>query len=215
VVDLGEFCGAMKSAMAAGGGHKVFFYAAGKNGAGLRHGFIAIVDAHTCQLNFEHMDNDRALIEIPQLNFIKVQALPMIELNPATGSNPLLDTTHVLNLLDPERHSASAVAAAAQAPPVQPSPSSPPPPAMAQTAPPHAAPGTPKLPYARLKEDATALLQTYYGNSAAQKIADVEVRFSPVTQPAEFLGACQQLTAVLVGTAKASEVFRPLFEKLD
>lgn len=211
MVDMGEFCGALKSAMAAGGGHKVFFYAAGKNGAGLRHGFIAIVDAHTCQLNFEQMDNDRALIEIPQLNFIKVQALPMIGLNPATGSNPMLDTTHLLNLLDPERHSASA--AAAQAPPAPPMTSSPPPPAMAQTAP--AASGTSKLPYTRLKEDATALLQTYYGNSAAQKIADVEVRFSPVTQPAEFLGACQQLTAVLVGTAKANEVFRALFEKLD
>lgn len=213
MVDLGEFCGALKSAMAAGGGHKVFFYAAGKNGAGLRHGFIAIVDAHSCQLNFEHMDNDRALIEIPQLNFIKVQALPMIELNPATGTNPMLDTTYVLNRLDSGRHSASA--AAAQAPPAQPMTGSPPPPPMAQTAPAPAASGTSKLPYTRLKEDATALLQTYYGNSAAQKIADVEVRFSPVTQPAEFLGACQQLTAVLVGTAKANEVFRALFEKLD
>ncbi len=212
MVDLGEFCGALKSAMAAGGGHKVFFYAAGKNGAGLRHGFIAIVDAHSCQLNFEQLDNDRALIEIPQLNFIKVQALPMIGLNPATGSNPMLDTTHVLNLLDPELHSASV--AAAQAPPAQPKPS-PPPPAMAQTAPAYAASGAPKLSHARLKEDATALLQTYYGNSAAQKIADVEVRFSPVTQPAEFLDACRQLTAVLVGTAKANEVFRALFEKLD
>lgn len=212
MVDLGEFCGALKSAMAAGGGHKVFFYAAGKNGAGLRHGFIAIVDAHSCQLNFEQLDNDRALIEIPQLNFIKVQALPMIGLNPATGSNPMLDTTHVLNLLDPKLHSASV--AAAQAPPAQPKPS-PPPPAMAQTAPAYAASGAPKLSHARLKEDATALLQTYYGNSAAQKIADVEVRFSPVTQPAEFLDACRQLTAVLVGTAKANEVFRALFEKLD
>lgn len=212
MVDLGEFCGALKSAMAAGGGHKVFFYAAGKNGAGLRHGFIAIVDAHSCQLNFEQMDNDRALIEIPQLNFIKVQALPMIGLNPATGSNPMLDTTHVLNLLDPELHSA-----VAQATPAQPKPS-PPPPAMAQQTAPtpaYAAPGAPKLSSARLKEDATALLQTYYGNSAAQKIADVEARFSPVTQPAEFLNACRQLTAVLVGTAKANEVFRALFEKLD
>lgn len=210
MVDLGDFCGALKSAMAAGGGHKVFFYAAGKNGAGLRHGFIAIVDAHSCQLNFEQMDNDRALIEIPQLSFIKVQALPMIGINPATGSNPMLDTTHVLNLLDPELHSA-----AAQAAPAQPKPDPLPPTMAQQTAPANTASGAPKLSHARLKEEATVLLQTYYGNSAAQKIADVEVRFSPVTQPAEFLDACRQLTAVLVGTAKANEVFRALFEKLD
>ena len=79
----------------------------------------------------------------------------------------------------------------------------------------HETPATHRLPYTRLKEDATALLQTYYGNSAPQKIADVEVRFSPVTQPAEFLDACRQLTAVLVGTPKANDVFKALFEKLD
>ncbi len=205
MVDLGELCGALKSAMTDGGGHKVFFYAAGKNGAGLRHGFIAIVDAQTCQLNFEQLDNDHALIEIPQLNFIKVQALPMIGQNPATGSNPMLDTQHVLNMLDPAMHAASSTAPQNRTSPA----------ALPQTAPVHETPATRKLPYTRLKEDATALLQTYYGNSAPQKIADVEVRFSPVTQPAEFLDACRQLTAVLVGAPKANDVFRALFEKLD
>lgn len=211
MVDLGELCGALKSAMAEGGGHKVFFYAAGKNGAGLRHGFIAIIDPHTCQLNFEQLDNDHALIEIPQLNFIKVQALPMIGQNPATGSNPILDTRHVLNIFDPKMQSASTAA-----PQSSPTPQNrAPPAALPQTAPAHETPATHKLPYTRLKEDATALLQTYYGNSAPQKIADVQVRFSPVTQPVEFLDACRQLTAVLVGTPKANDVFKALFEKLD
>jgi hypothetical protein len=213
VVDLGELYGALESAIADGGGHKVFFYAAGKNGAGLRHGFIAIVDPRTCQLNFEQLDNDRALIEIPQLNFIKVQALPMIGQNPATGSNPMLKTEHVLSLLDPKAQPASTGTTQASPAPQDAAARGAPPPSRMEAV--YATSGAPKLSYARLKEDATALLQTYYGNSAAQKIADVEVRFSPVTQPAEFLGACQQLTAVLVGTAKAGEVFRPLFEKLD
>jgi hypothetical protein len=211
VVDLGDLCGALKSAIAEGGGHKVFFYAAGKNGAGLRHGFIAIVDAQTCQLNFEQLDNDRALIEIPQLNFIKVQALPMIGQNPATGSNPILDTQHVLDMFDPRMQSAPTAAPQASPAPLDRSA----PTALPQTVPVRETPVTYKLPYTRVKEDATALLQTYYGNSAPQKIADVEVRFSPVTQPAEFLDACRQLTAVLVGAPKANEVFRALFEKLD
>ncbi|NOT88566.1 MAG: hypothetical protein HOP03_10310 [Lysobacter sp.] len=212
MVDLGELCGVLKSAMADGGGHKVFFYAAGKHGAGLRHGFIAIVDSRTCQLNFEQFDNDRALTEIPQLNFIKVQALPMIGQNPATGSNPLLDVQHVLNLFDPGRQSASTGVPQA---PAETQHRTAPEAALPRSVAAHATPGTAKLPYTRLREDATALLQTYYGNSAPQKIADVVARFSPVTQPAEFLDACRQLTAVLVGTAKANEVFRALSEKLD
>ncbi|MEQ1514651.1 MAG: hypothetical protein ABL934_18500 [Lysobacteraceae bacterium] len=214
MVDLGDLYGALKSAIAEGGGHKVFFYAAGKNGAGLRHGFVAIVDPKTCQLNFEQLDNDHALIEIPQLNFIKVQALPMIGQNPATGSNPILDTEHVLNLLDAKMRSASADMT--QASPVQQNETARgSAAASSQMDAAYATSGTPKLSHLRLKEEATALLQTYYGNSAAQKIADVEVRFSPLTQPADFLNACRQLTAVLVGTPKANEVFRALFEKLD
>jgi hypothetical protein len=213
VVDLGELYGALTSAIAEGGGHKVFFYAAGKNGAGLRHGFIAIVDPQTCQLNFEQFDNDRALIEIPQLNFIKVQALPMIGQNPATGSNPMLETQHVLSLLDPKTQPASTGAAQASPAPQDAAARGAPAPSRIEAV--HAPAGTPKLSHARLKEEATLLLQTYFGNSAPQKIADVEVRFSPVTQPAEFLDACRQLTAVLVGMPKAKEVFRALFEKLD
>lgn len=213
MVALEELYGALESAIADGGGHKVFFYAAGKNGAGLRHGFIAIVDPRTCQLNFEQLDNDRALIEIPQLNFIKVQALPMIGQNPATGSNPMLKTEHVLSLLDPKTQLASAgTPQASPAPQDAAARGAPAPPRMEAV---YATSGAPKLSHARLKEEATLLLQTYYGNSASQKIADVEVRFSPVTQPAEFLDACRQLTAVLVGMPKANEVFRALFEKLD
>lgn len=210
MADLGELHRALESAVAGGGGHKVFFYAAGKNGAVLRHGFIAIVDAQGCQLNFEQMDNDRALAEVPQLNFIKIQSLPMIGQNPATGSNPILDTAHVLNMLDPAMQSASPVATR-QAPAPQNVPYFP----SAQTAAAIATPGSPKLSHARLKDDATTLLQTYYGNSALQKVADIQARFSPVTQPAEFLSACRQLAAVLVGMPKATEVFRALFEKLD
>ncbi len=213
MVDLGELHGALKSAIADGGGHKVFFYAAGKNGAGLRHGFIAIVDPQTCQINFEQMDNDRAVAEIPQLNFIKVQALPMIGQNPATGSNPMLETEHVLNLLDPRIRPAPTVAA--QAPPTPQNATVRDAPPSSRMEPVYATSNAPKLSHARLKEEATLLLQTYYGNSAAQKIADVEVRFSPVTQPVEFLDACRQLAAVLVGMPKANEVFKALFAKLD
>lgn len=211
MADLGELHRALESAIAGGGGHKVFFYAAGKNGAVLRHGFIAVVDPQNCQLNFEQMDNDRALVEIPQLNFIKIQSLPMIGQNPATGSNAMLDTQHVLTVLDPAMHSApTATTRSVPAPQASAAAF-----ASAQTAVAIATTGSPKLSHARLKEDATALLQNYYGNSAQQKVADIQNRFSPVTQPAEFLGACRQLAAVLVGMPKATEVFQGLFEKID
>lgn len=214
MADLRELHSALHAAIADGGGHKVFFYAAGKNGAGLRHGYIAVVDPHSCQVNFEQLDNDLALFEIPRLNFIKVQGLAMIGQNPAIGANPMLDTGHVLNLLDPELQSASpgtpSSAAGAQAGAGKTVTRDASQAAVANQRP----VAGPRLAYARLQEDATAVLLTYYGNSAEQKVADVAARFPPSTQPVEFLNACRQLTAVLVGIPKANEVLKPLYEKL-
>lgn len=213
MADLTELHSALRSAVEDAGGHKIFFYAAGKNGAGLRHGFIAIVDANTCQINFEHLDNESALGEIPSLRFIKVQALPMLGQNPATGDNPLQDTAHVLKMLDPAMQSRSApvvsIANAGSPDPVRDTGA-----AHAHDAATNVSSSSAISTHVRLKAEATALLQTYYGNSAAQKVAEIEARFPPLTEPVQFLDGCRQLAAVLVGALKANEVFKGLYEKL-
>jgi hypothetical protein len=66
----------------------------------------------------------------------------------------------------------------------------------------------------QLKAEAIALLQTYYGNSAAQKVAEIEAKFPPLTEPVLFLDGCRQLAALLVGTLKANEVFKGLYDRL-
>lgn len=110
MADLKELQETLRLAVAEGGQHKVFFYAAKDKGAGLRHGFIAVVDGKSCQLNFEHLDNERALTEIVRLKLIKVQNLPMIDQDPVVGTNPLLNASFVLKRLDPNQASAEAVA---------------------------------------------------------------------------------------------------------
>ena len=207
MADLGELHEALRTAVADGAGHKVFFYAAGKNGAGLRHGFIA------CQVNFEQLDSERALSEITGLQFIKVQALRMLDQNPATGSNPLQTTRHVLSQLDPAlQPGREPLPAAGQVTTGRSLPES----DDAQTPAPvaEAQPSDRDLAHARLKEQATALLQTYYGNSAAQKVADIAARHPPLTEPVQFLDACRQLAALLVGALKANEVFKDLYDTL-
>lgn len=214
MADLGELHDALRTAVADGAGYKVFFYAAGKNGAGLRHGFIAVVDANTCQVNFEQLDSERALSEIAGLQFIKVQALRMLDQNPATGSNPLQNTRHVLSQLDPalqagREPSPAAVGqiATGRSLPESENAQAPAPVAEARQS-------DRDLAHARLKAQATALLQTYYGNSAAQKVADIAARHPPLTEPVQFLDACRQLAALLVGALKANEVFKDLYDTL-
>lgn len=211
MADLSELHRVLRSAVEQGGGHKIFFYAAGKNGAGLRHGFIAVVDADTCQMNFEHLGNEHALSEIITLKFIKIQDLPMLEQNPATGTNPLQDTAHVLSMLDPAMRSRSTAPAAN----AEGSGST------RETGAAHAHDATTNistprsgLAHLQLKADAIALLQAYYGNSAAQKVAEIEAKFSPLTEPAQFLDGCRQSAALLVGALKAKEVFKELYDTL-
>lgn len=213
MADLGELHDALRRAVEDGAGHKVFFYAAGKNGAGLRHGFIAVVDADTCQVNFEQLDSERALSEIAALQFIKVQALRMLDQNPATGSNPLQNTRHVLNQLDPALQPGrepSPVAGQVTTGRSLPESDDAQAPALVT----EAQPSDRDPAHARLKEQATALLQTYYGNSAAQKVADIAARHPPLTEPVVFLDACRQLAALLVGALKANEVFKDLYDTL-
>jgi hypothetical protein len=216
MADLGDLYGALQTAVAAGGNHKVFFYAAGKNGAGLRHGFIAVVDALTCQLNFEQMDNEHALLEISQLTLIKVQALPMIGDNPATGRNPLLDIALVSAWLDPQTAPPpAALNTAISAIQHEPAPEALviplAPEDVAET---HATTHAGPVGSARLKDDATLLLQTYYGNAAGLKVAAIATLYSPTAKPIEFLNACRQLAAILVGEPKAADVFRKLYDSL-
>ncbi len=211
MADLSELHNALRSAVEHGGGHKVFFYAAGKNGAGLRHGFIAVVDADACQINFEHLDNEQALSEILALQFIKIQGLPMLEQNPATGSNPLQDTAHLLNRLDPAQRSRSAAPSATAAGTGSTNDAGTTHAYDATTTVSDARPG---LAHVQLKAEAIALLEAYYGNSAAQKVAEIEAKFSPLTDPVQFLDGCRQSAAVLVGALKANEVFKRLYGTL-
>lgn len=210
MADLKELQETLRSAIADGGQHKVFFYAAKDKGAGLRHGFIAVVDGKSCQINFEQLDNERALNEIARLKFIKVQNLPMIDQNPAVGSNPLLNAAFVLKRFDPDQAPAAAAAGPVDAGPahVGSGGGNPLADAIAALAPPV------NLSRMRLKEEATALLETYYGHSAPQKVAEAEARFPPATQPVEFLNACRQSAALLVGMPKATEVFKSLYDSL-
>lgn len=215
MADLRELHEALRSAIADGGQHKVFFYAAKDKGAGLRHGFIAVVGGKSCQLNFEHLDNERALVEIARLKFIKVQNLPMIDQDPAVGSNPLLNAAFVLKRLDPDQ-----VPVEALAPPAYDAGASTGtgvpignPVALAIAA--FSPPANVSLSHVRLKEEATAVLETYYGHSAPQKVAEAEAKFPPATHPVEFLNACRQSAAVLIGMPKATEVFKGLYDRLE
>lgn len=212
MADLKELQETLRSAIADGGQHKVFFYAAKDKGAGLRHGFIAVVDGKSCQINFEQLDNERALNEIARLKFIKVQNLPMIDQNPAVGSNPLLNAAFVLKRFDPDQAPTGAAAGPVDAGSVNVGSGGGNPLADAIAA--LAPPSSVLLAHMRLKEEATALLETYYGHSAPQKVAEAEAKFPPATQPVEFLNACRQSAALLVGMPKATEVFKGLYDGL-
>ncbi|GEM_PF-889340 len=217
MADLKELQETLRSAVAEGGQHKVFFYAAKDKGAGLRHGFIAVVDGTSCQINFEQLDNERALNEIVRLKFIKVQNLPMLDQNPAVGSNSLLNAAFVLNRFDLDRppvgnagsaDTSSADTGSVGARGLHGNPIAD---AIAALSP----PANVSLSHMRLKEEAIALLETYYGHSAPQKVAEAEAKFPPSTRPIEFLNACRQSAAVLVGMPKATEVFKGLYDTLS
>jgi hypothetical protein len=209
VADLSELHHALRSTVEDGGGYKLFFYAAGKNGAALRHGFIAVVNADMCQISFEHLENERALSEIPSLPFIKIQALPMLGQNPATGSNPLLATADVLNMLDPALQTRPGPAASVPNAAFSDSSAS-----AAHDATATVSGAGRKLTRAQLKAEVIVVLEAYYGNSAAAKVAEIEARFPPLTDPVQFLDGCRQLAAMIVGALKANEVFKDLHAKL-
>jgi len=206
---LGDLHRAIVSVIDAGGGHKVFFYASDGDGYGIRHGFIGVMpDGRGCEISFERMDNERALREIPRLSFLRVHTLAMATSSPVAGINPILEIAHVLNLLDPALRPA-APARAMPAPAPVPVPAAHPASGTAGADPDKESAAI-RLAHIQLQRKATDLLKDLYGSSAVAKVSVIASTHSPVAQPGEFIGQCEQLAGIVVGANKARDLFMPL-----
>lgn len=206
MVVLRDLHRAVVAAVAAGGGQKIYFYASDTDGFGIRHGYIVVPEqALACEVSFEGMDADRALQAIPHLSFIKVHALKIVGGTTAPGTQTRAETEHVITLLDPDLRLR------------RPPPETPTPVAVA-SAPMPAAPAPIKtanqLVPSPLERRATELLRQLFGTSAGDKVTAISRRHPPITQSSEFISQCEHLAAMIVGVAKARQLFLPLREGL-
>ena len=185
-----------------GGGNRLYFYASSPSGR-LRHGYFLVIDQERCQINFEGMDPEDALAELPTLEYVKIDRLAMPSTQAAMPGDTL-EIRHVLNMIDPDIHQQMR----------KPAPVLQPPPVVAEPAVEEAAGGVVLL-RLRLRDLAVEALEPYLGNGAAKRVDALAVKFPPVHKPREFLLECQSAASMIVGSRKAEEVFRPLFAKLS
>ncbi|MBN8481393.1 MAG: hypothetical protein J0L88_07390 [Xanthomonadales bacterium] len=226
LITLFDLHRAVTVAVAAGGGQRVYFYAAGGQAAGLRHGFISVLPGGaSCVISFEKRDNDDALAEIANLDLVKVQPLLLSTSSATLDSNPELDTRHLLNLIDPALR-ARGVSASPRLPAPAPAPAP-------ATRTPAAATPLPAsngarheesvqrrpsgihLAHVRLQKQAVEVLEQLYCKSAEAKVVDLAGKHDPITEPIPFLNDCEQLASMLVGAGRAHELFMPLRNSLD
>lgn len=217
---LADLHRALSKAIAEGGGTRVYFYVSSdRNDARLRHGHVNVIDSLTCQLQFEGLDQERALGEIPRLDFIKVDTLAAGGTSLFDSGRATLDTRHVLNLLDPALLARARATAAQPATPVAaPSPAAVITSVPTDVPPPVLAPEdrlkAVRLINVQLKDMAAKEMEPFFGTSTLAKIEDIARRYPPFDQPERFLRACEQEIAMFVGTDKAAQVFTPLYRKL-
>lgn len=203
---------ALMKLSAAGGGARVYFYVATPEG-GMRHGYFLVVDKDHCQVFFEGMAADAVLAQLPRLHFVKVDTLGILSGAKPDPDQSLIENAHVLNMIDPDLHSAAqqtAVQQASTAAPAQ--PREPAAPARAPEPDPRPAPRG-GLANFRLRDAAVEAMEPFLGNGAAQKVDSITKRISPFHNPLEFLAACESSVAMIVGRQKAAEVFKPIRER--
>lgn len=162
---------------------------------------------------------------MPQLQYVKVDVLQTHSALVADPARPMLDTRHVLNVLDPELHAQvarqhPAAPSPARAPAPQPAAEPAAYPASASPAPgpqprvvvkpPASEEARIGLAQVRVREQAIEVLTPLLGNGVLKKVDAIASRHSPVHQPSEFLRECESLASMIVGKTRAGELFAPL-----
>jgi len=203
MTDLKELHQALETIKRNGKSAKLFFYFLNPNSGQMQSGFFAISQGESCCISFLSKPNDEALDEIPQLTLTKVTSLPAASMDLSNQPFPVCALDEVIARLNPANHTKPLPA---------PEPEAPRKVAVAE-------PAMPSQPYVfyshvAMQRDATSVLETLYGSSAQKKVDEIALKSPPHQYPKEFLDKCKLLASMMLGAAKADQLFQPIYGKL-
>lgn len=201
MADLDELYKTIQAIQQNGKSAKLFFYFLNQNDNQMLSGFFSISQGKSCSIHYLDKSTDTALSEIPQLRLTKVMSLPATEMDLSNEPSGVCSLDEALIRLNP----ANFVVATPE-----------PEPAKASAPTEAAAPAKAHVFYSHvaMQQDATQILETLYGSSAAKKVDDIALASPPHQFPVAFLDKCKLHASMMLGPKKADELFKPLYEKL-
>jgi len=180
---------------------KVFFYFINKDDGRMQSGFFSISEGKSCSIHYLNKSNENALTEITQLHLTKVMSLPATLMDLASQPFPACELDMVIQALRPAGFIGPTAPARAVAKPAQ-----------VETAAihqPHAF-----YSHVAMQQEAVNLLESLFGPSAAQRVAEIALALPPNQYPTEFLNKCKLHASMMIGPRKAEEIFQTINKKM-
>jgi len=202
MADLNELYKTIEAIQQNGRSAKLFFYFLNKSDSQMLSGYFSINHGKLCSIHYLDKSTDAALTEIPHLRLTKVMSLPATEMDLSNEPSGVCSLDEVLIRLNP----ANFVIATPEPEPVVEAPAS------AEAA----APVKAHVFYSHvaMQQDATQILETLFGSSAAKKVDDIALASPPHQFPVAFLDKCKLHASMMLGPKKADELFKPIYDKL-
>ncbi len=180
---------------------KVFFYFVNKEDSRMHSGFFSISEGKSCCIHYLNKSNENALAEIPQLHLTKVMTLPATLMDLSNQPFPACKLDEVILALRPVDFIEPPVSAEPEAQSTQAQ--------IATLTQPHTF-----YSHEAIQDEAVNLLESLFGPSAKQRVAEIALVFPPHQYPIEFTNKCKLHASMMVGPIKAGEIFQLLYKKL-
>ncbi len=207
MANLQELSRVLQSLAQNGASAKVSFYYVDSDGVAMRAGSVLVDHGIRAYIDHRQLAPQAAIDDILGLKLVKVASLQMDEVHPSPASIGI-DLGTLIAGLD-----------VAPPPPVPvPTPPEPATPAIRATAT-HASATTTEFPAVMqpridIVAEAQRLLEPLFGVGARKKIEEFARTHPPAEHPYEFLLLCEKQSSIMLGSAKAEAMFRPLYDQL-
>lgn len=203
MANLQELSRVLQSLAQSGASAKVSFYYVDSDGVAMRAGSVLVDHGIRAYIDHRQLAPQAAIDDILGLNLVKVASLQMEEVQP----NPALTGIDLGTLID-GLHVAP--------PPSVQAPAPAPPSADATT---HNSEITTEFPAVvqpriDIATEVQRLLEPLFGGGTRKKIEEFARTHPPAEHPYEFLLLCEKQCSIMLGSAKAEAMFRPLYDQL-
>ncbi len=202
MADLQELSRALRSFAESAASAKVSFYYVDSDGVSMRAGSVLVDHGIRAYIDHRQLAPQAAIDDILKLKLVKVASLQMDQVHP----NPALISVDLGTLIADLQAAPPPSVAAATSTPLPGSET-------------HAAATTTEFPAAAppsidIASEAQRLLEPLFGVGTSKKIDEFARTHPPAEHPYEFLLLCQKQSSIMLGSAKAEAMFRPLYDRI-